>query len=98
MAVCAIRWGRTVTQPALVGLWLGACLLGCGGQTPAPDKQEHAKSPPPAAIGSPDPPARTQPAAAPQSNFKDAVFEEPPDENQSLPLTTKTGKSVGKLY
>jgi peptidyl-prolyl cis-trans isomerase B (cyclophilin B) len=105
MAVCAKRWRRTVVQPALVGLWLGAFVVGCGGQAPAPGKQEQGKNPPPAAITAPNPSLASVSAAAAasagqtgESSFKQAVFEEPPDENQSLPEKTKTGKSVGKLY
>jgi peptidyl-prolyl cis-trans isomerase B (cyclophilin B) len=103
MAVCASRWKRALAQPALLALGLGALALGCGGQTPAPGKQEQSAKPPPAAIAPPNAPAPATgqaPAVAqhPPSTFKEAVFEEPPDENQSLPLKTKAGKSVGKLY
>jgi peptidyl-prolyl cis-trans isomerase B (cyclophilin B) len=100
MAACACRWKRALAQPALLGLWLGALGLGCGGQTPAPGKQEQARKPPAAAIAPPNAPAQaTGPAAQrPPSTFKEAVFEEPPDESQSLPPATKAGKSVGKLY
>src|SRR5947207_2419095 len=89
MAVRATRWVRAVGQPALGWLWLGALLVGCGGQTPAPEKSGQG-------------PAKTLPAAAAQpakSTFQDAVLPEPPP-GEFLPKegVTKTGKSVGKLY
>jgi peptidyl-prolyl cis-trans isomerase B (cyclophilin B) len=101
MAVGAIRWQRAVAPAALVGLWLGAFLVGCGGQTPAPDKPERGKNPPVSAIASPKA-AAAQPSAAPagpaRSTFNDAIVEEPPEDQFPPPPETKTHKSVGKLY
>jgi peptidyl-prolyl cis-trans isomerase B (cyclophilin B) len=98
MAVGAIRGQRAVARPALVGLWLGAFLVGCGGQAPAPDKPGPGKNPPASAITAPKTAAAQKPAAPAPSTFSDAVVEEPPDD-QYLPRdVTKAGKSVGKLY
>jgi peptidyl-prolyl cis-trans isomerase B (cyclophilin B) len=91
MAVGANRGRWAVAQPAL--LWLGALLVGCGGQAPAPDSPELSKGPPVNAIAAP----KANPPAAAQATFRDAIVEEPPDE-QFLPEVTKAGKSVGKLY
>jgi peptidyl-prolyl cis-trans isomerase B (cyclophilin B) len=97
MAVGTFRWKRAVARPALAGLWLGAFLVGCGGQAPAPDKPGQGKNPPVSAIASPKTAAAPAPVTPPLSTFNDAVVEEPPDD-QYLPDRTKAGKSVGKLY
>jgi peptidyl-prolyl cis-trans isomerase B (cyclophilin B) len=112
MAVRATRWLRAVAHPALAGLWLGAFLVGCGGQSPEPEKsaQGQRKSPPTAAIppSAPSAAQKPPPAAAPgapaaqpaRSTFKDAVLLELPDDAppQSFPDRTRAGKSVGKLF
>ena len=99
MAVCANRGKWAVARRALVGLWLGTVLVGCGGQAPAPDKSEASKGPPVNAIAAPNAAAAPKPGApvAARAAFRDAIVEEPPDE-QFLPEDTKAGKSVGKLY
>lgn len=98
MAVCATRWQRTVAQPALLGLWLGAFLVGCGGQPPATDPQEQSTSPPVNAIPAPRPAAALSPPLSARSTFNDAIVEEPPEDQFPPPDLTKAGKSVGKLY
>src|SRR5690348_9881125 len=102
MAIRANRGLRAVAPRALMGLWLGALLSGCGGETPAPTKPEQSKTPPPAAIAPSATPAQPgTAAAAPAARrapcaFKDAVFSEPPPDQRLPPDKTRAGKSVGK--
>ncbi len=99
MAVRARRCNRAVAQPALVGLWLGAFLIGCGAQSPAPETTPQSTAAPAAAPAPPGPAAQQSAApttaAAPRDidprrvSFKDAVaagmiFLEPPTDTQKL--------------
>ena len=103
MAVCATRRQRAVARPALLGLWLGAFLVGCGGQPPAADSQEQSKNPPVNAIAAPrtataPTPAAVSPPASGHSTFNDAILSPLPPNVFPPPDLTKGGKSVGVLY
>ncbi len=109
MTFRAKRWTLTVARPALAVLCLGTMLVGCGGQTPAPQETEQPKPPAlsiPTAAPSPaaQAPTASQSPGSPQTpsaskstrSFEEATLSDVP--GQSLPEKTKTGKSVGKLY
>jgi peptidyl-prolyl cis-trans isomerase B (cyclophilin B) len=83
---------------------LGAFLMGCGGQAPAPQQSEPTKPPPaalpgPAAAGAPAAQPAQQAAGTPKpgNSFQEAIVADPP-EDQGLLEKTRTGKSIGKLY